>query len=303
MQKSISVRINEVCLKEDTACVLAFIKERKKELEKMAATYQKKDVVETAVILVRLYADFENLVHEKELDVKTLENQVYVLVLLQKEIDYKEGRLKNAMAFRTRDDGITNPIALDNPRLKEVYDDMLSRTSLFKSNIEEYFDYAWLGRFKDKFLQIIFEWYSDKKNENLEVWITEAMRSMYEFHAKFCAFQYAMAFSQGKWIVYAMRILDMNILKGSLVKADLKNTIVNLQDWIESAVNEFDNRIDYGSRHLYFFWLIKEFHEIMNWKKMMTQSKGAMFSPEVVWQIRERVAEIGAFCWNPPLFD
>ncbi|HBA44783.1 TPA: hypothetical protein DEG21_04720 [Patescibacteria group bacterium] len=73
-------------IQEETKNILDFISQRKAELERTILNYKNEKVIDVAINLIKLYSDFKYFLSEK----KDIKNHLYIINLIQIEIDSKE---------------------------------------------------------------------------------------------------------------------------------------------------------------------------------------------------------------------
>ncbi|EKD66086.1 MAG: hypothetical protein ACD_49C00066G0010 [uncultured bacterium (gcode 4)] len=291
-------------IQEETKNILDFISQRKAELERTILNYKNEKVIDVAINLIKLYSDFKYFLSEK----KDIKNHLYIINLIQIEIDSKEWYLKylKSELWKSNFHQLKLVVPKWDPKWIEVFNEVIEKTKVTKKYIEDYISKAHFWENKDKIMSLVFAWYKDVaiKEDDLVESFHEANAIIDTFVTRFWALQFAKAFSFIDILTFRLWLLDMNELTKKLNDSGYKNIILDLPNWISRAFEWFEKNPSFKqSNNFYFFWLVKEFHKIMTWNDELSQDKEPMFSPEITAVIIERIKKIESIYWDINLFD
>lgn len=295
----------DISIQEETKNILDFISQRKTELEWTILNYRNEKVLDVAINLIKLYSDFEYFVSEN----KDLKNVLFIINLIQIEIDSKELHLKYLKSKLIESNYVQSKFIVPkwDPKWIKVFDEVIEKTNFTKKLIEDYVNNAWFWENKDKILNLVFAWY-----RNVTIKEDDLVESFHESNAvldtiitRFWALQFAKAFSFTDFLTFRLWLLDMNELTNKLNDFGYKDAILDLPNGgIIGILNWFEKNPSFKqANNFYFFWLVKEFNQILNWDNELSQQKKPMFPPEVTAIILDRIKKIEAIYWDANLFD
>lgn len=302
MQNTLS---KSTSIDEGVKDIILKINQRKKELEWIILNYKNDKIVDLAITLMNLYSDFEYFLSEN----KDLNNIFLIINLIQIEIDSKEWHLKYLKSKLWNSHYNQSEFTLPKWDTKwiEVFNEVIEKTKIVKKCIEDYINSAWFWENKDKIMNLVFSWYED-----VEISEDDLVKSFHKANAildtiitRFWALQFTKAFSFTDILSFRLWLLDMNNLVNKLSDSGYKDIILDLiNGGINWALKWFEHNPSFKQAdNFYFFWLVKEFNQILNWDNELSQQKKPMFSPEVTAIIVDRIEKIESIYWDANLFD
>lgn len=302
MQNTLS---KSASIDEGVKDILLKTNQRKKELEWTILSYKNDKIVDLSVILIKLYSDFEYFVSEN----KDLKNSLLIINLIQIEIDSKEWHIKylKSKLWESHSDQLEFTLPKWDPKWIEVFNEVIKKTKVVKKCIEDFINSAWFWENKDKIMNLVFTCYED-----IEIDEDDLVKSFHKANAvldtiitRFWALQFTKALSFIDILTFRLWLLDMNNLINKLYDSGYKDVILDLPNGgINGALKWFEYNPSFKqANNFYFFWLVKEFNQILNWDNELSQQKKPMFSPEITAIILERIRKIEAIYWDANLFD
>lgn len=294
-----------ISIKEEVKDILLMINQRKKELEWTILNYKNDKIVDLAITLMKLYSDFEYFISEN----KDLENSLLIINLIQIEIDSKEWHLKylKSKLWKSHYNQSEFTVPKWDPKWIEVFNEVIEKTKIVKKCIEDFINSAWFWENKDKVIGLVFAWYKD-----IEIDEDDLVKSFHKANAildtiitRFWALQFTKAFSFTDILSFRLWLLDMNNLINKLNDSGYKDVVLDLPNGgINGALKWFEYNPSFKQAdNFYFFWLVKEFNQILNWDNELSQQKKPMFSPEITAVILKRIKWIESIYWDINLFD
>lgn len=273
------------------------IDKRKNELTWIVNNYKDNDVIDLAIILMNLYNDFEYFNY----GTSKSDNRYYIIALIEVEIDKKENKIKTIMKnAATRNINVEQKLSntLWFPKWIEVLSEVKTETWIVKKTIEDYIDNNCPSNNSEQIKSLIFAWYKDIPEDDISHnWFKAVRKVLDDMITRFWALQFAKAFSIETMLFYRRKMSEMNILNDELRNKWYEDAVLDFTLWLEKAIVFFENKSAFTQAdNMYFFWLIKEFHKLINWwKSELSQEKVPMFSEEIVKKIIDRIHMIESF--------